>query len=54
MDYPKEVFHWHTGIDNTAEKAPEAVAAAFVVGFQPKIQEQLRFVAVVWQTKPLN
>ena len=53
MDRLKLVFERHSGIENAAETAPEAVASAFVHGLLSKVQEQLCTIAVGWQTKPL-
>ncbi|XP_064415014.1 uncharacterized protein LOC135357202 [Latimeria chalumnae] len=54
LDRLKEVFDRHSGISNAADRAPEAVAAAFVQGLSQKLQQQLRSIAVGWEAKPLN
>nr|XP_006117710.1 uncharacterized protein LOC102449186 isoform X1 [Pelodiscus sinensis]XP_006117711.1 uncharacterized protein LOC102449186 isoform X3 [Pelodiscus sinensis]XP_025037725.1 uncharacterized protein LOC102449186 isoform X2 [Pelodiscus sinensis] len=49
-----KVFERHSGIENPADTAKQALGAAFVTGLDPAIQTLLKQITIGWETKPLE
>ncbi|XP_075753886.1 uncharacterized protein LOC142818410 [Pelodiscus sinensis] len=49
-----KVFERHSGIENPATTAKQALGATFVTGLDPAIQTLLKQITIGWETKPLE